>query len=787
MQLARPWRENPTRVRLLVCLLLLAAVAAADCVSLSGPVARSGCVEPGGPLRWREAPAGAETLALPAYQHEKTIWDPAIDRYRMLEGDARFEFRERGKQFVEIFLAVTDEGDRSFALEVNGKAADTRHVAKPAPARLMPRRRTRRLSLVAVVRGPAELRVRTDAPRYGISVVRWTPAREFESRLAPAWRARAQQLLARPLFEAEGERPGQRRNYLEQLYERLALSAQPELRREAAIGLARTAYWLAVENHEPRQIERTAALLEQALRLAPRERLLRQMASAFCTGLNSGAGRAMVERPFCHEVEPLGWDVPLPSFTPRNAPQWALAQRRLARRMEAITAWWVNERQHPSGELGGEWGDDVEILRVWGPQALGFGSETAARGLRRLADGLWRSGLLEHGYDRRIADVEHSAEPTTDTQPLLAALDPDSGEVIERLKLTSTCAFHWIAPQPDGRWRFRGAWFNCREFDPRPERALDVHLNVRAIGPALWYAYFRRDKDLIALLARWGESWLDAMRRTDYGKPAGLIPSAVRSRDGDYRIGSSDWDRPEAEWDYFQWSGRSQEAITSLFLALHDLTGEARWLEAVGESFAVLARCDSYARFCQDMRRAPEAFYEWRRRSADARFDLAMGYSTAAGDDARLERMMRLAVEAEQRLAYNFEMFTSEVLYTDRVYYAPPLDYQVYLFGGAPPRGERYPSFSVSWPPVQAEFARAVLEANSASLRVRLYSFESEPSAIPVRLWRLEPGTYRWMLRDLGGRLVASGEFGFEKGPLLTSFPLPPMREVTLSVHRVTG
>lgn len=748
-------------------------------------MAQSACSAPGGSLRWREAPAGAETLTLPAHQHEKTIWDPAIDRYRMLEGDARFEFRERGKHLVEIFLTVTDEGDRSFAFEVNGKAADARHWVTRAPARLMPRRRTRRLSLVAIVRGPAELRVRTDAPRYGISVVRWTPARDFEGRLAPAWRARAEQLLARPLFEAEGERPAQRRNYLEQLYERLALSAQPELRREATIGLARTAYWLAAENHEPRDIERAAERLEQALRLAPRDALVRQMASAFCMGLNSGRARPMAEREFCHQVQPVSWDVALP-FTPRNAPQWAVAQRRLARRMEAITAWWVNERQHPGGELGGEWGDDVEILRVWGPQALGFGSETAARGLRRLADGLWRSGLLEHGFDRRVSDVEHSAEPTTDTQPLLAALEPDSEEVLARLRLTSECAWNWIAPQPDGRWRFRGAWFNCRQFDPKPERALDVHLNMRAMGPALWYAYFRRDKPLIELLARWGASWLEAMRRTDHGKPAGLIPSAVRSADGEYRIGPGAWDEPEAEWDYYQWSGRSQEAITSLFLALHELTGEARWLEAVGESFAVLAQCETYARYCEEIRRAPEAFYEWRRRSADARFDHAMGYSTATGDDARLERVTKLAVEAERRLAYNFDMFTSEVLYTDRVYYAPPIDYQQFLFGGAPPRGERYPTFAVSWPPGKAEFARAVLEASPASLRIRLYNFESAPVAIPVRFWRLEPARYRWELKDLAGRLVGSGEFVPDKLPYLDEFPIPSMQEVTLHVHRLS-
>ena len=721
---------------------------------------------------------------MPAGFYDRTIWDAALDWGVPFGGDAVFEFRARGKHLVEVSLAVSDEGDRSFVLEANGKVVDGRHEVKPGPVRMMPRRRTRRISLLGMVSGPAQIKVRTDAAEYQLSMVRWLPAKEFEREWAPKWRERARYLAANALYEAEGERPGQRRHYLEQLYDRLYLSRQTEVRKEAVIGLARAWYWLAAENHQPRDIQRVAELLEEALRLAPGDGLVRQMISASCTGLNVGSGRAMAAGPFCEAVEPVPWEIATP-FTPRNAPRWAVTQQRLARRMEAITAWWVEKRQHPRGELGGEWGDDVEILRSWGPQALGFGSEVAALGLRRLADGIWNSGLLLDGYDRRVSDVEHSSEPTTDTQPLLAALTPDDEAVLARLKQTAECAYHWIGRQPDGRHRFRGSWFNCREIDPKPERALDVHLNVRAMGPALWYAYLSRDAKMIELLAKWGESWLEAVRRTERGKPAGIIPSVVRSADGSYRIGAGTWDKPEAEWDYFQWSGRSQEAITSLFLALDDLTGEPRWLEAVGESFAVMSACEAHGRLCEEIRAAPEAFYEWRRRSADARFDRAFRYSTGMNDDSRLNWMARLAAKAEQRLAYNFDMFTSEVLYTDRVYYTLPADYQQFLFGGASPRGERYPAFAVTWPAGEIEFARAVLEAAPAALRMRIYSFETEPATVAVRAWRLRPGQYRWETKDLGGKLLGSGERKVQKLPAVLQFPVPARQEVSITVHRL--
>lgn len=762
----------------------LPAAAVAGCVSWSGPVPGSACAAGESLLVWKRSPGELKRMALPKGFYDKTVGDPALDWGVLHRGDAVLEFRGRGKHLIEVFLAVTDSGEASFVLEANGKPVDSRHRAKPGPVRMMPRRRTRRLSLLGIVPGPAELKVRADAGPYFISAVRWLPLREFEEAWVPKWRERARQLATHALFEADGERPARRRDYLEQLYERLYLSRRPEVRLEAVIGLARVWYWLAAENHQPRDIERASEWLVKAWRAAPRDPIVRQMVAASCTGLNINSTTPLATGPFCEGAEPVAWEITVP-FAPRNAPAWAVAQRRLARRMEAITRWWVDERQHPGGELGGEWGDDVEILRSWGPQALGFGTEVAARGLRRLADGVWNSGLLENGYDRRISDVEHSSEPTTDTQPLAAALDPHDQTLLERLKLTAGCAYNWIARQPDGRYRFRGAWFNCREFDPKPERAIDVHYNVRAMGPALWYAYFSRDPKLIDLLVKWGESWLEAMRRTEHGKPAGVIPSAVRSADGSYLIGSSAWDKPEAEWDYFQWSGRSQEAITSLFLALEDLTGDPRWLEAVAESFTVLGRCEAFRRLCDQIRQAPEAFYEWRKRSADARFDKAFAFTPGASDDVQLKAMVQIATRAEQRLACNFDMFTSEVLYTDRVYYGFPAEYQPFLFGGAAPRGERYPTLAVTWPVSRSDFARAVLEATATSVRLRIYSFEPAGHRVAVRLWRLRPGLYRWETKDLGGRLLASREAKIERLPALIELDVPARQEVTISGLRL--
>jgi hypothetical protein len=693
-----------------------------------------------------------------------------------VEGPARFRLSLQGSHLVEVFVWVADQGRSSFELESEGRAVDTRHRIKPGPVRMRPRSGLRRISLLAVLDGGRELSIATNAPRYVLSALRTTPVELFETKHIPAYRERLRRLVADPFFE--NLRTG-RRNSIEQLGERIALSRDPSSRREGLIAVTRALYWIAAENHEPPEIERTARLFEECLEVAPEQTIVRQMISASCLGLN--ATRGMPGGSICDRVQPVPWPVEIPA-SPAGAPEWAVAQRRLARRMDAITRWWVERRQQPNGELGGGWGDDVEILRYWGPQALGLGSDPAAAGLRRLATGLWESGELAQGYDRRISDVEHSSEPTTDTQPLFAAAFPDEATGRARLKETAACAFNWLTRQPDGQWRFRGSWFNCREFDPKPERAVDVHLNTRAMGPTLWYAYFSRDRATIELLARWADSWVAAMRATAHGKPKGVFPPALRSADGSYLIGSSTWDKPDAEWDYFQWSGSSQEALTSLVLALHDLTGQSKWLEAAGETFEILRHPEQYPQLASEFRRAPEAFYEWRRRSGRSDYDAFFGYKSSSGRPELLGMLAEKARQSEERIAVNFDMLTSEVIYTDRVYYPLTPEYRQHLFGGETPRGDRYPTFAVTWPAASGEFGRAVLAANPRRLELALYNFESRALTVPLRAWRLEPGAYRWQTFDSSDRLVASGEFEVRDLPALIRLPLPSEREISVRI-----
>ncbi|MBI4873309.1 MAG: hypothetical protein HY822_01605 [Acidobacteria bacterium] len=757
--------------------LTVCAALRAECVSFLAPPAGSQCALSSSGFEWLNPPAerrAGTRLGRPVY--DPAIGDPALLAGILLSGEQRFELQlPAGPHLVEVFVSNPEADRFAFRLLLDGRAEDERPLIAPGPGRLRPKGGPRHVTLFARASGKLQLALRTGALSYTLYAVRWTPMERLERELVPKWRERARFVHSNIVTASSGQNPTVRRAWLQQLGDRLAFSAQEEIRKEGLLHRARAWFWLAAENHEPDDLLQTERLLVEGLRVMPADPIVRQMISAACTGQVVRVGR-MPEGDYCNAVQPVPWNVELPAAPPA-APEWALAQRELARRMEALTRWWVEKRQAPNGELGGGWGDDVEILRHWGPQALGLGSEIAARGVRNVAAGLWNSGTLRDGYDRGVSDVEHSSEPTTDTLPLAAALNPGDAEFRNRLGVTAACSEHWIRPQPDGFLRFRSSWFNCREADTSPARAVDVHLNTRAMGPALWHAYLTRDPALIRRIAGWTDSWIRAMRQTEHGKPAGVFPPVLRAFDGSYLVGSDRWDQPEAEWDYFQWRGGSQEAIASLVLAVYDLTGDRRYLEAAGESFRPMTGCAAHPEICKEMASAPEAFFVWRQATGDSRYDAAFGYRAEAPEEETLRRMARLARESGERFSVNWDMLTSEVLYTDRVYYSLHPEYRWRLFGGEAPRGDRYPTFAVTWPPSPAEVARAVLSAGEDRLRIRAYSFEDVRREIPVRLWRLKPGRYTWRAG------LETGAFTVSRLPHDLTIPLPPKTDATIEIR----
>jgi len=119
--------------------------------------------------------------------------------------------------------------------------------------------------------------------------------------------------------------------------------------------------------------------------------------------------------------ESVSWGEDLVERRP-GAPRWAALLNEMYVRQLAIMNWWFTKRQLPDGQLGGNWGDDVEILRSWGPFAMISDADPSVRdGIEKLCRGVWDHVLVD-GFSPGVGDVEHSSEPSADSIPTMLAI-----------------------------------------------------------------------------------------------------------------------------------------------------------------------------------------------------------------------------------------------------------------------------------------------------------------------------------------------------------------------------
>lgn len=507
--------------------------------------------------------------------------------------------------------------------------------------------------------------------------------------------------------------------------------------------LARTYYWLDQEDDNPWQRARAQQLFKQLQPKYPGNNLLKMY-----------LGQQVADTV---EIAP----------APANAPVWAVYQREVMARLLKVVHWWVSEKQTPNGEMGGKYGDDVEMLRWWLPVVLGVDDSLARAGYTRLADGVWNSGQLERGFSKRIDDVEHAAELFRDTHPGMFLLEYGNPEYVERC-LTSMQNFRdvWTGITTLGHRHFRSYYLSATAVSAYRPYDVDVAMNARALLPGLWAAWYSRNPALLHLLEDWGQAWIADASRAANGKPAGVIPSAV-AFDGD-RIGGhgAHWYDPELTYTYYNWDhlGHVNE-LQYMLTGLYALTQKQLFLQTVNFNAALMqkpllqkdsATPGSLPWVQQQLRSGGldhaagvnpmgKLFAMAKQLSGSSRYDTLLGKYGAAYNRYTLYHNKQLLEQGLQQmldgLRYNFPLLTTEAKFTDRVY-IPDNTLLGGMYLGHFGAGYEYPSLLVSWKNTGPDAAVLVQGGNNRSLRASIYNFGRQRS-IQMRTWQLEPGVYK--------------------------------------------
>ena len=565
---------------------------------------------------------------------------------------------------------------------------------------------------------------------------------------------------------------------------------------------ARMQIWVTLEHggiwgvpqRRREMLDRAVALLQKAKRAFPENKIVRMY-----------LGEPLISSPL--------------SSVP-NAPRWAVWQREGLERLADIIEWWIDNRQRENGEYGGDWGDDCEMWRWWTPILAGFDSPKINEAQARFSRALLAQPYMQKGYSSHLTDVEHSAEDSADTITPMMHLEPDKPEWRARAKqLVERMESLWTGRNERGFLQFKSIYFSVDRVEERPERACDTVYHPRAMQPALLYWQRTADPVCQRLFSAWMDTWVDATRREERGKPAGIIPSGIHWPEG-YAGGIGDeWWNPEAgrEASLYRWPSAMIMMTHTLLLTYHQ-TGDEKYLEPIRSMAKIRQQYldqppenplePGSEAWCASRINLSSVLAKYRLLSGRTEFDSLLAREKSPYLQFRLhgqrESLEEALSENAAALSTNFEGYTSEVRYTDRVLRFPALFARGVLFEegvpgvrhpnpsllystvtGDPGRADYCPLNRVKWLTPPREIAALVTSAGMDHLKAELFHFGDTEREMGAELYLFDSGTYLLTLKSsTSNQEILVREFNVTGPRARVAFDLPARQETVMEIKK---
>lgn len=503
-----------------------------------------------------------------------------------------------------------------------------------------------------------------------------------------------------------------------------------------------------------------------------------------------------------------------------SAPDWAVYQREGLERLTDLILWWVENRLQDDGQYGGGWDDDCEMWRHWVPAMIAFEHPEISEAQAFFSRSLLSREFVKDGYTSKFYDVEHTAEPTSDTITPMMHLAPDDAEWRTRaMRIAELMESKWTGRNERGFLQFKSTYFSAQRVDEEPGRACDTPYHVRAVEPALILWLRTGDPRLKRLFTAWMDTWVDATARAERGKPAGVIPAAIQWPSGEPAGLGDNWWNPQnhREPGLYEWPSAMRKMTDALLLTTH-MTGDERYLEPIRSMAAIRLEwlnsseketplegsrmwCGSRLGFLAG------TLAKYRLLTGRDEFDELLAYDynamTTEDDDPLRPRLTESLRQTAEALAINFPGRTSEVRWTDRVFAFARLFGDDNLFPEEVPAGNKRPDLTllyatatgdrgdfqvfplnaVRWLTEPREIAALVTASGRDRFSAELFHFGTAPRSMGAEFYLLEPGRYTFTLLDDDGRAIAPPTPFVVEGPhTQISFELPSRTKCLLRV-----
>jgi len=454
------------------------------------------------------------------------------------------------------------------------------------------------------------------------------------------------------------------------------------------------------------------------------------------------------------------WHLPRYTEGTEGAPQWAVSLREAYAQLLDLSEWWIKNKQRPDGSIGGGWGDDVEMVGVFGYYGAICRGESplAVDGASKLVDGVWNAGQIdtENGFFWGISDAEHGSEHTGDTLPMMMEVDYGNPVWVERcLKTVKLMRDIWTGVNTSGHRHWRSNHFGAASFG-RGATQLDSAINYRAALPALSYLHYNNSPATLQLLRELGDALLEDSLRTDKGKPMGIIPGDIDFETDE--IGGrnvSTWYEPgpipaRKNYGWPTYHSYRLDLLEELFIR----TGERKYVEPIRLE-AEFAMEHGTAAETKSASRGAGPAPSMGKSQPGSNLWIAAGVTQAVGRwEAILEaikgtredppvlwtkdEVIKRSNRVRTWLAERWPSMTTEASATDRVAFSGIIDpFCFYTAGGA---GGALLSAGVTYIGGGRNLAAIADQSEPYALRIHMYNFKSEPLLLGICPWKLSLG-----------------------------------------------
>jgi hypothetical protein len=426
-----------------------------------------------------------------------------------------------------------------------------------------------------------------------------------------------------------------------------------------------------------------------------------------------------------------GWD--FKDYTPgtEGAPKWAVQLREGYGRLIDQIEWWGENRQRPDGGIGGGWGDDVEVGLIWEAGLLlnPDGSEKARETVRGIAEGVWHSGEVDRdrGFFDGLADVEHTAEWTGDSQAFMIGVEYGNPTYFERnLKAAKLMRDLWMGESDLGHLHFKSMMLGNKRIGEKDGRGggvdarTDVPLNGRAAMQASWNWWYCPNNDGINdLMSRWAEAWYEDSKREENGKPAWVIPGPIGfPSDTIGGNGETKWARGIGAYENPTYT----EYTLNLFAAMYDNTRDEKWLKpkaaAMDNKAIVEGKFNTVDRFLKPL-------------EITDKYAALDAIPNRFGEGTGIQSIL-------DGFPARWPSCTSEASQTDRIGLAGTVDIVTFMLGGNIFGGLRFAPMTLK--DTSRNITQLPLKSNEKEAKAIFFNFNTEDEPVEARFWRLQVG-----------------------------------------------